>query len=105
MAGEALSVMKAQMESIRFCTWWGGWSGCAIGEVEINAHECLNTKRLDGIRSHLARLTTRLSCSERLWSQEVLAGAVGAPEMFQSSRYWSRERPWPLVKAPTALTR
>ena len=66
-----------------------------------------NSKHLDDTRSYLARLTTRLSCSERLRSQEVQAmqaGAMGA-EIFQSSRYWSRERPWPLVKAPTALTR
>ena len=67
----------------------------------------MNIKRLDGTRSHLARLMTRPTCSERLRSQEVQAvqaGAVGA-KMFELSRYCSREGPWPLVKAPTALTR
>ena len=67
----------------------------------------MNTKHRDGTRLHLSRLTTRPSHLERLRSHEVQvaqAGAVGA-KISQSSRYWSRERPWPLAKAPTALTR
>ena len=94
----ALSVMKARMESRRFCTRWG--AGLAV-PLERSKSMPMNTKRLDGTRSHLARLTTRPSCLERLRSQEVQAvqaGAVGV-EMFQSSRYWSSERPWPLAKA------
>ena len=66
-----------------------------------------NLKHLDGTRSHLARLMTRLTCSERLRSQVIHTmqeGSVWA-KMFQSSRHWRRERPCDLANVPSALTR